>query len=767
MTVAHGLSWRSFSLCVLGLLLCLMMGGCSPRESKSDNLLFGIKPISSTGLVRGATLTDEKVPDVGTSWNSNGTAVFSSLRAEVVYDLGSLYEIHSLALLGDNNDVYEVLGSQNGQDYESLWRAASLREPGLRWRTTNEISSTVRYVKLSPVSGDSSLSVAELVIYDEIDQELPPTLQRFKTHNTGLYYRSKLLNLTGIVLLSLLLIGPRTPWSLRALLAGLCLYGGWQLGVAFFEGYPLESLPVSLTRALVATMALGVVLREGWLSGKNWPLSKGFHLVLLLLLSAVSVGAFYNLGKPQFFDHKQKAPSVVHHYDMRVYFPAAKYFEELKYDGLYLASVASYAEEHGGLDTRVVEQTSLRDLRSHQMVQVPQVRQEIEEISARFSSARWQEFKVDMSYFWQTMGTNGYLGSLRDHGGNATPVWLALVYLMYGSAQASNVVLLLGGLLDPLLLLGFFVCAWRTFGARTACLALIVFGANEFYMFGSNWAGATLRNDWMVYLGLGVCALAKDRYRLGGALLALSALIRAFPAFTLLALGLPVALWLVQQRRARGHWPSWKMFKKEQAWFLHTALGASIAVLVLGAASSMILGWDAWPLWLQKISSFTASPHVNHLGLLSVVAGSQSNQAIVLAQRMPFYFIAQVLFFVLALWVSSTRRPHQVALLGLLLMPVFLYPANYYLHAVFLLVMLVDEPLKAKNKQARIQSARVWGLLLFICMAQYLTVREKSLEVHFYNASVILCAGLLAILYVLLPRDAQGAVALPFARSLK
>src|SRR5690606_29877499 len=117
------------------------------------------------------------------------------------------------------------------------------------------------------------------------------------------------------------------------------------------------------------------------------------------------------------------------------------------------------------------------------------------------------------------------------------------------NAPASNEILLLTGLLDPLLLLIFAVAVFRTFGPSTAFVSLIVFGANDFYMFGSNWAGATLRNDWMVYLGLGACAFQAKRYRLGGALLALSALIRAFPAIALLALGVPVAYYLFQTVR--------------------------------------------------------------------------------------------------------------------------------------------------------------------------------------------------------------------------
>src|SRR5690606_31303818 len=144
------------------------------------------------------------------------------------------------------------------------------------------------------------------------------------------------------------------------------------------------------------------------------------------VLAALSIFAFYNMGTPQFFDHKGREPSVVHNYDMRVYFPVAKYFKELKYDGLYLASVASYAEEHGGVKTPQVQRAELRDLRDHRMRKVSDIEAEVVAVKQRFSDARWNEFKKDMKYFWETMGPGGYLGSMADHGGNATPVWLSV-----------------------------------------------------------------------------------------------------------------------------------------------------------------------------------------------------------------------------------------------------------------------------------------------------------------------------------------------------
>jgi hypothetical protein len=271
----------------------------------------------------------------------------------------------------------------------------------------------------------------------------------------------------------------------------------------------------------------------------------------------------------------------------------------------------------------------------------------------------------------------------------------------------------------------------------------------------------------MVYLGLGVCALKTERFRLGGALLALSMLIRAFPAITLLALGIPVVHYLVVRFQDEGRLPSWSSIWKEQRWFFDTAIGATVCVVVSVVGSSMILGWDAWPLWVDKISSFTASPHVNHISLLTMIAGSEGRQAAVLEQRSLVFGLTVAVYFALAIWAGVRSAPYRVALLGIMMMPVAMYPANYYIHFIFLLALLVDEKTASENRWAREAAGKTWIILLSICAAQYFTVRETDLAIHFYNASVILMVGLLFVLIALLPRDEEGRIdfnALPFVK---
>src|SRR5690606_3875647 len=155
----------------------------------------------------------------------------------------------------------------------------------------------------------------------------------------------------------------------------------------------------------------------------------------------------------------------------------------------------------------------------------------------------------------------------------------------------------------------------------------------------------------------------------------------------------------------------------------------------------------------EKIASFTSDPHVNHVSLLTVTSGLEGNQALVRAHRMPFHLAATALYLVLAVWAARRAASHRVALLGMMMMPVLMYPATYYIHFIFVLPMLVDEhPPGTTLERIDPTTAKVWLLLLGLCAAQYFTVKEKDLAIHFYNASVLLMAAILGILIVLVQR---------------
>jgi hypothetical protein len=379
-------------------------------------------------------------------------------------------------------------------------------------------------------------------------------------------------------------------------------------------------------------------------------------------------------------------------------------------------------------------------------------------------------FKEDMRYFRQQMGSDDYLGSMSDHGGNATPVWFAIAKLLYSHTKASNETLLLGALLDPLLLLVMFVMIGRTFGVRTMLVSAVMFGANDFYMFGTDWAGATLRHDWLAYLGIGICLLRKERYAAGGALLALSAMIRAFPALALVGAAIPFGYYAWEHRRRTGSLPRWPQIGPHHP-LVRTAAGAALCVVSAWLLSSLLLFFDAWTAWLHKVSILDRDPHVNDVSLRALIAGSLGNQHRVLMARLPLFLAAIVAFVMAVIAAGRGKRYDQAAVLGTMLIPVAFNPANYYIHFICVLPLLAIELPWAKTASTDNADApplsradgKLWMILLLMCAAQYWTVLTRDTDLHFQSATAIFFFAMTALLLTLIraAQDMPLSLALP------
>ncbi|MEE8410157.1 MAG: hypothetical protein V3T05_11165, partial [Myxococcota bacterium] len=99
---------------------------------------------------------------------------------------------------------------------------------------------------------------------------------------------------------------------------------------------------------------------------------------------------------------------------------------ELKFDLLDINK-----ETEGADGKKGIRFASIPDLTNNEMVYAGDVMPAIEAVRTRFTPERWQAFCDDMLYFERVMGIGGYLGSLQDHGGNATPVWVTTAHALY------------------------------------------------------------------------------------------------------------------------------------------------------------------------------------------------------------------------------------------------------------------------------------------------------------------------------------------------
>lgn len=746
-------------------LSCSGMTGAPPVSSgPGQSLLRGKNPSISRGVTHIDRLTDGVAAETGNFWRTEVTAVLGSAHAFAVYDLGKSVPVRCALVQGDNNDVYRVTISDDGKSFAPLWEGKPAPGAGMRTRTGRDLGGQGRYLRLSADGGDGSYSVGEFAVYQECPAEWPPTLSTLRGTPLDEAARGKIW-LFGLVAMLFLLINGRQSSDFVRLLVVVPIGLGISLVVQLVDLWPLDENEQTLLRLVVAVLAATAILREMPWRGR-FATDKRWTTGTLAVLSLVSVSCFYHLGAPQFRDESKGRLTLVHPWDMRVYFPVAKYFKELKFDGLYLASVAAYLDNNNVTPDKIAR-VRLRDLRDNHMRAVSEVVPEIEGVRTRFSTERWQEFRKDMAYFQGVMGPNNYLGSLQDHGGNATPVWILGAHLLYRSADASELTLTLTGLLDPLLLVLTFFFIGRTFGLRVMLLVMILFGATDYSRFGTNLMGSTLRADWMAAVGLGACAFRLGRPMLAGGLMAYAGLVRAFPALATFFMVVPGLWWLIEKVIAERKFPPLRVIWTEQRAILRAVAGAFATVAVLVAISSAVFGFsDSWGTWAAKIKIHHEKPNTNHVGMRNLAAFQadktgqrlvndglaepwtkwQEEQLEAFGRRRPLYYGGIAVFVGLALAACRRRRPEQAALIGLTLIPVFFYPANYYCHYVFLL------PLMATASGGPHQAAHgrlypwVALVLLAMCVAQYPTLSTGWSDVIYTWQSVILLLGFAAIL---------------------
>ncbi|MBN1610735.1 MAG: hypothetical protein JW940_29160 [Polyangiaceae bacterium] len=743
-------------IALLALVAVALSTGCAAKGG--PNLLAGLRPVRSQGVPNQARITDSVRAPEGEDWESSVSAAFSSPQAFVEYDLGQRKPIDAAYVQGDNNDEYVLEGSDDGTHFRVLWVAPVLREPGLRARSAEGLGASARYLRISVRGGDRRFALSEVQVYSGGIGSLSSSMRERSGVPTPVMIRSKVLILLLCFGVWLAVTRRQSSWIWAVAAAALPVWAASSLYKEVADAWPIPGREVAFVRAAAAALAGLAILRE-LIARRVYPAHRGVVLTTLGISAIAGFMAFFNLGHPQFEDRKAKEPLFVHNFDMRVYYPVAKYFKELRYDGLYKASVAAYVDDVPGVTLDSLRNVELRDLRNHRMSRLDdsQVRAEVEAMPQRFSPERWQAFKADMRYFRETMGLGDYLGTMHDHGANATPVWLAIAHLVFAHTTASNTTLTLTGLLDPLLLLVALMAIGRTYGLRTMLVSMVVFGANDYYMFGSNWGGATLRHDWMAYLALGLCALKVERWVLGGALLALSAAIRAFPVVALATLAIPVGWWLWDRWLVQRRLPRLNKLLREQRPVLLTAAGAAACALVVWLGSSLLFSFDAWTEWLAKVSLLDRDPHVNHISLRGLVAGSDHLQLRVLHQRIGL-FAALIAVSVVAIVFASRRKPlDQVATLGTLLIPIAFNPANYYIHFIFVLPILALERPRPEASSGRPALSGydgwLWGVLLVACAAQYWETLVSDLDLHFQIGTVLLFTTFTALLTLVLSRD--------------
>ena len=372
----------------------------------------------------------------------------------------------------------------------------------------------------------------------------------------------------------------------------------------------------NIAKAIVATIAAACVLYEGYRARRNRPVAEGSKRFVGLMLAAVAILCYFN-------GFKYTYPPYWHHSDLFHYYMGAKYFPELRYDGLYkctaiaqdqLGTVA-WKHETAGQRFRLDMSSEvrspgkrIRNLGSDNLlVPVAEALEHPEWCTSRFSPERWNAFKSDVTFFRIAADAQYWEGMQQDHGYNPPPAWTILGSFFSNLRPASvRSMQFLAGL-DLMYLAAAFAMIWWAFGWRVFAVAVTFWGCQA--AAPASWtAGAFLRQDWFFYLVASACFARKRRFKLAGASIVYAGLLRIFPVLVVLGWLTVAGAFLIRRRRfARAH--------------REALVGGLLAAAVIVPLSVYVAGGGSYrEFYAHTLRIHDRTPLTNHMGVPVLIA---------------------------------------------------------------------------------------------------------------------------------------------------
>jgi hypothetical protein len=240
--------------------------------------------------------------------------------------------------------------------------------------------------------------------------------------------------------------------------------------------------------------------------------------------------------------------------------------------------------------------------------------------------------------------------------------------------------------------------------------------------------------------------------------MAYGGLIRAFPAMATFFFVVPLVWFAFDVWLTRRKWPTIAEWRAGQRPALRAFAGGAACVIFFVGLTSAIFGFSgSWIAWKEKIEIHATGPSTNNVGLRNVLAFSPELSAKALTEnrrpgpwgdwgyaqkktfesRRPLFYALLLLATALALIACRGRKLEETALIGLLLIPFYFYPSNYYCHFVFLLPMAVVRPREDRDKTFAI----VFVTLAAMCVGQYFTLAEGWTDLRYTYQSFLLLIG--------------------------
>ncbi|MEZ4287865.1 MAG: lipase maturation factor family protein [Polyangiales bacterium] len=174
----NDVGWCRRKAAFLWVLLVALGGGgalgCAPSANSGEEIALGA-PIATNGVTNAESLTDGMRAFEGTVWDWSEAARFEKPASFVDYDLGQSEPIAAVYAQGDNNDVFVVSVSDDGESFTEATRLPAVGGQGLRSRSTNvQGAKGGRYVRVSALGGDPYVTLSELKLYRALPSVWPP-----------------------------------------------------------------------------------------------------------------------------------------------------------------------------------------------------------------------------------------------------------------------------------------------------------------------------------------------------------------------------------------------------------------------------------------------------------------------------------------------------------------------------------------------------------------------------------------------------------------
>jgi hypothetical protein len=234
----------------------------------------------------------------------------------------------------------------------------------------------------------------------------------------------------------------------------------------------------------------------------------------------------------------------------------------------------------------------------------PNVKDANGNVVSKFTPDRWAQFKKDVRFFRVATldGKDYWDGMQKDHGYNPPPVWTLTGYLISSLHDASQGFMQALGLIDELYIVAMFAGIYWAFGWRIFAVAAILWGCQA--SAPNYWTlGAFLRQDWLFWFVMAACFARKRYFKLAGASMVYSALLRVFPGLAVIGWLTVAGAFLVKHRRMRGE-------------HVQTLVGGTLAAVVLVGASLAVVGKDSYQqFYKHTIEVHDQTPLTNHMGL--------------------------------------------------------------------------------------------------------------------------------------------------------